>query len=74
MIHDITQEGAPILAGKHSSQVHICAKEYWQLVTTSTHANLSRMNNLNRTHVLFGLQQHTTARLSRVFNFAMKID
>ena len=23
--HDVTQEGAPILAGKYSSRVHICA-------------------------------------------------
>ena len=31
---DLTQESAPILAGKHSSQMHICATEYWQLITT----------------------------------------
>ena len=32
---------ALILAGKHSSQVHICAMEYRQLVRTCTYANLS---------------------------------
>ena len=30
-----------ILAGKHFSWEHICATEYWQLVTTYAYANLS---------------------------------
>ena len=37
----VTQEGVPILAGKHSSLVHICAMEYWELVTFGTYAKLS---------------------------------
>ena len=51
------------LAGKHSSQVHICAMEYWQLVTTCTYANLSRINAHHRTRLLFGLWQQTTSGL-----------
>ena len=38
-----------------SSQVHICAMEYWQLIMTGTCANLSEINAC----VLFSLQQHT---------------
>ena len=36
------------LAGKHSSWVHICAIEYWQLVTTCIYTNLSQINIINR--------------------------
>ena len=36
------------LAGKHSSQMHICAIEYWQLVTTCIYTNLSQINIINR--------------------------
>ena len=28
LTHSVPQEGMPILAGKHSSRVHICATEY----------------------------------------------
>ena len=48
------------LAGKHSSQVHICATEYWQLVMTFIYANLSQINTMNRTCILFSLQKHKT--------------
>ena len=64
LTHYVTQEGAPIIAGKHSSQVHICAIEYQQLFKTCTYTNLSWINTLNRTYVLFSLRQHTTQMLS----------
>ena len=38
-----------------SSQVHICAMEYWQLIMTCTCANLSEINAC----VLLSLPQHT---------------
>ena len=59
LTHDVTPEGGLILAGKHSSQVHICAMEYWQLVTTCACANLSQINANHRSE-LFSLRQHTT--------------
>ena len=59
----MSQEGAPILAGKHSSQVCIYAMEYRQLVTTCTYTNLSQKNTLNRTRLLFSLRQHTTSNV-----------
>ena len=40
LIHNVTHKDALILAGKHSSQVHICATEYWQLVMTCIYTNL----------------------------------
>ena len=46
LTHDITQEGMPILEGKLSSQVHICAMDY-----RLTSANMSQINTLNRTSV-----------------------
>ena len=55
------------LASKHSSWVHICAMEYWQLVTTCTYAKLSQINTHNRTCVLFGLPQHTTPLAVKIF-------
>ena len=58
-LDDVTKEGPPIQAGKHSFWVHICTTEYRQLVTTWTYANLSWINTLNWTCVLCfnGIQQ-----------------
>ena len=36
------------ISGQASSRVHICATEYWQLVTTCTYDNLSRINAHHR--------------------------
>ena len=55
LTHDITQESANS-RGQAFSWVHICAMEYQQLVKTCTYSNLSQINALHRTHVLFSLQ------------------
>ena len=47
-------------SGQSFFLVRICATEYWQLVTTCTYANLSRVNTLNITLLFFSLRQHTT--------------
>ena len=46
------------LASKHSTQVHICATEDWELVMTCTYTNLSWINTLKRKCVLSSLWQH----------------
>ena len=42
LAHDVTIDGAFFhLVGKLSSQVHLCAAEYWQLVASCSCTNLS---------------------------------
>ena len=48
--------GAPEVWASLSSRVHICATEYRQLITTCMCPNKCS----SQSHVLFGLQQHTT--------------
>ena len=58
--HMTSQKGVLILAGKHSSRVHICAMEYQQLVTTYKNANLSQINAHHRTRLQWGSEYQTS--------------
>ena len=69
LTHDVTQEGAPILASMHSYRVHICATEYRQLLTTCTYANLSWIKeytpNISSLHIIFNLHKNFFEQLWR---------
>ena len=56
----IAIDGVPKLWASASSQVHICATEYRQLIKSCTCANLSPNKCSSQSCVPFSSQQHTT--------------